>query len=338
MRWAGCSQVNDQVLLDVTKRDGRGQPPVIITSVCVEQESHRVVLRPDFDRIQTEIGSGGLRNLFDYYSDLRTPTPPGAVLNLPDDITFDNLEQFAFDRARFERSLKQALLSVAKERCPAKPRRLIFTIDGESEGRITVHRLFCVVEIDLYVAVNLRSLMDSDDYDDFIESIVEELRQTGKTYASQEATVRRGGSATRDFPIVRRAGLDRYIAYLKVGIGSYVFQSGWDVDDGRERCKKKRRRRKAIDRTFQPRYETVPRRPEEPKKLKKPDFKEPRDRRAAIGSGPRCCPVTANRVFLTSRRQSIGFDQQVGETADLTTPPEPGSLEVTPLLPVLHCR
>ena len=276
-------QVNDQVLLDVTRRTGRGLPPVVIPSICVNSEPHNVVLRPKRDDVQVDIGSGGVTNLFEYYQGLRPPPPPPGTVDLtgrPSETTFDNLQKFASDQDSFKGRIAEALKNIATERCPDRADTLSFTIDGDHEGTISVHRLYCIVLIDLYVAVNLRGLMESaDDYDDFIESVTEELRQTGKTYVSQEASILRGGQFRRDFPIVRRTGLTRLIAYIKVGIGTFVFQSGWDVEDNRQPCGRKEGKKTFFDDPFKLKYQTVPRREGDEDECARPEFEEPEDNR-----------------------------------------------------------
>lgn len=270
-------QINDQVLLVVGKTAGRGIPPHVITSVCVDSEPHYVRLFPRPDDVRIDIGNGGVRNLFNYYQGLRPPSPKGTVViqARPSETTFDNLHEFATDVAAFKPHIEAALQAVARERCPDRARVLSFTIDGEQEGRITVHRLYCVVRIDLYVAVHLRGLMaGADDYEDFIDSVMAEMRQTGKTYVSQEAGIRRGGRIRRDFPIVRRKGLNQLIAYIKVGIGDFVFQSGWDVADHRERCPRRAGGRTDAAGKFLPRFEEIPRHEGEDEKTGKPDFGE----------------------------------------------------------------
>jgi hypothetical protein len=244
-------QINDQFLLRVDRKQEESKNAVVIQCTC--GDSYVLSFAPQHSAETVRLGRGGLKNLFQWYKSKYPPPAQGTIVIWRKSDGFDISPPDLNTLEDFEKQFKKALQEFAAKYCSPLAREKYIFCDGMHEGSVKITSKFCVLKIDIYIAVAVHNLMTDDDYEDLLD----QLKKQTKEYEDYKVQVQRGGKTVNDVVTARRLSSGRLIIYLDVGYADYRFQTGWTESSDLRPCREHKKKKKHSD------IEEKPKRPNE---------------------------------------------------------------------------
>jgi hypothetical protein len=263
--------LNEMLVVLYKTRQGVSAEPLVFNIPCGNRLSFPV---PPDHRSSLRYDKGGLTELRDWYNarstdqrDWQLGEIVGSTNGRPNIIlksinSFSDLDGFRFqDKASLEKALEEGFQLLAYSICRRRARP--FRVNAYSRWQYVYKLLrhYCIVEMDVYQATNIRARMRDADFGTFMNDANQAVAQSADGWATVKATVRRAGTYAAEDVVVRDVRGIRTV-YMKLGLADFTVQTRWEADVQRADCD----RRSDIGIELVDEYEEEPARPDEPDK------------------------------------------------------------------------
>jgi len=263
--------LNEMIVVLYRTSQGVSAEPLVFNIPCGNRLSFSV---PPDNRASLRHDKGGLTELRDWYNarstdqrDWQLGEIVGSTNGQPNIVlksinTFSDLDGFRFqDNASLKKALGEGFQLLAYRICRRRARPYPINAYSWWRYRYELLRHYCIVEIDVYQATNIRARMRDADFSNFMNDANQAIAQSSDGWATVKATVRRAGTHAAEDVLVRDVNGIRTV-YMKLGLADFTVQTRWESNIQRDDCD----RRSDVGIESVDEYEEKPARPDEPDK------------------------------------------------------------------------